>query len=183
MWRLKWSVSRDFDLQFFHYLNPSGPLINKLKYFLIRFRFRRDIRIFKKIRVVHLTAESDSAECITPRSQTPLCASYLGVRLRGVNHTAESSSAVCIPPRSQAPQWASHRGVKWSKFFKKLCGVHPTAESYSAVCFSLRSQTLRCASQCWVKLHGVHHTAESDFAVCIPPPSQYLPSVCFDSKF
>ena len=34
----------------------------------------------------------------------------------------------------------------------------------------------------------MHHTAESSFAVCITPPSltppsQYLPSVCFDSKF
>ena len=33
-----------FDLQFFYDSNPSGPLINRLKYFRIRFRFRRDIR-------------------------------------------------------------------------------------------------------------------------------------------
>ena len=33
-----------FRPHFFHDLNPSGPLINKLKYFRIRFQFRRDIR-------------------------------------------------------------------------------------------------------------------------------------------
>ena len=33
-----------FDLHFFHYSNPSRPLINRLNYFQIRFRFRRDIR-------------------------------------------------------------------------------------------------------------------------------------------
>ena len=90
-----------FDLHFFHDSNPSRPLINRLKYFRIRFRFRRDIRIFKKLHGVHHTAESSSA-CL--------------------HHTAESSSAVCIIPRSQAPRCASHRGVK-------LRRVHNTAES------------------------------------------------------
>ena len=42
---LKGSVSRDFRPPvFFHDSNPSGPLINRLKYFRIRFRFRRNIR-------------------------------------------------------------------------------------------------------------------------------------------
>ena len=53
-----------FDLHFFHDSNPSRPLINRLKYFRILFRFRRDIRILKKLRGVHPTAESDSAVCI-----------------------------------------------------------------------------------------------------------------------
>ena len=147
----------------------------KKKYFRIRFRFHRYIRIFKKLRGVHPTVEFDSEVCITPRSQTPLCALYRGVKLRGVQ--------LCIPPRSQAPRCASHRRVKWSKYLEKLRSVHLTADSDSAVCITPLSQTLRCASHCWVKLHGVHHTAESDSAVCIPPLSQYLPSVCFDSKF
>ena len=30
---------------FLHDSNPSGPLINNLKYFLIRFRFRRDLKV------------------------------------------------------------------------------------------------------------------------------------------
>ena len=33
-----------FDLQFFHDSNSSGPLINRLKYFRIKFRFHRDIQ-------------------------------------------------------------------------------------------------------------------------------------------
>ena len=33
-----------FDLHFFHDLNPSRPLMNRLKYFRILFQFRQDIR-------------------------------------------------------------------------------------------------------------------------------------------
>ena len=66
--------------------------------------------------------------------------------------------------------------------------MHLTAESDSAVCITPLSQTLQCASHRRVRLRGVHHTAESCSVVCITPPSltpqsQYLPSVCFDSKF
>ena len=60
---------------------------------------------------VHPSAESSSAMCITPqshekknlknsavciipRSRTPRCASYCGVKLRGVHHTAESSDQI-----------------------------------------------------------------------------------------
>ena len=114
--------------------------------------------------------------CITPR-----CAS-LGVKLHGMHPTTESSSAVCIAQRSQVIKnflktlrCASHCRV-W------LSGMHYTTESDSVVCFSPRSLTPGCASHRRVKLRGVHYTAESDSAVCIPPPSQYLPSVCFDSK-
>ena len=115
----KGSESQDFWLSFFfHDSNPSGPLINRLKYFRIRFRFRRDIKILKKLCSVHPTAESDSTECIILLSQTPWCASYRGVRLRGVHHTVESwkqgiwkNSAVCIPLQSQNPWCASYRRV------------------------------------------------------------------------
>ena len=135
---------------FFHEMIPSGPLINRLKCFLIWFRFRRDI---------------------IPRSQAPQCASSHGVRLHRVHHTAESSSAVCIIPWSQTPPCASYRGVKF-------CCVRHIAESDftvcitplshdnkifqknsemcipdSAVCILLRSQALWCASHSWVKLH------------------------------
>ena len=67
---IKGSVSRDFQPPvFFHDSKPSGPLINRLQYFRIRFRFRQDIQIFKK---------------------APRCASHRRVGLRGVHHTAES---------------------------------------------------------------------------------------------
>ena len=43
---LKGAVSRDFQpLFFFHESNPSGPLINRLKWFFLKIRFREDIRI------------------------------------------------------------------------------------------------------------------------------------------
>ena len=64
----KGCVSRDFWALFFHDLNPSGPLTNRLNHFRIFFRFRRDIQIFKKRRGVYHTA----------------------VKLLGVHHTAES---------------------------------------------------------------------------------------------
>ena len=169
----KGSVSRNFWPPFFSWFEPiySRPLINRLKYFWIRFRFPRDIQIFKKHCGVHPTAESDSTVCVIPRSLTLQCASHCGVKwskffekLCGVHPTAKSNSAVYIPPWSQV-----------IKFFRKA--------PRCAMCILLPSLTPRCASHHWVKLHGVHHTAESDSAVCIPPPSQFLPSVHFDLKF
>ena len=87
-----------FDLHFYHDSNPSRPLISRLKYLQIRFRFRRDIQIFKKLRSVHHLAESNSAVCITPQSQviksfkkTLQCASHHGVSLSGVLPTEELS--------------------------------------------------------------------------------------------
>ena len=124
---LKGSVSRDFRPPFFHAWNPSRPLMNRIKYFRIRFQFHRDIPIFKKLCSVHHTAESSSEVCTMSRSQalwrkshrrvklhgvhltagqTLQCASLLGVELCSVHHTAESDSAVSITPRC-----TSHRGV------------------------------------------------------------------------
>ena len=113
-------VTRFSTSRFFHDSNPSGPLINRPKYFRIQLRFCQDIQIFK----------------------IPRCAAYGGVKLCGVHPTAESSSAVCITPWSQVmksspktPRCASHCGVR-------LLGltVHHTKESRSAVCITLRSQ-------------------------------------------
>ena len=73
---LRECVTRFLTSLFFHDSNPSGPLINRAKYFRIRFWFRQDIRIVKKLHGVHHTAELDSAVCILPRSQTPWCASH-----------------------------------------------------------------------------------------------------------
>ena len=131
---LKEVCHKIFNLHFFHDSNPSGPLINRVKYFQIQCWFCRDIKIFKtsrvKLRGVHHTVESDFAVYIIPRSQTPRCASYRGVRLRSVHHTAESDSSVCITPQSHENKLS----------IKK---------------------TLWCASLHGVKLRGVHHTAES----------------------
>ena len=153
-------VSRDFRPLFVFYdLNPSGPLINRIKYFWIRFRFHWDIQIFKKLLSVHHTAESSSAVCIIPRSQAPRCASYPGVRLRSVHHITES----------------------WKKVYKKTSQSASYQGSDSTVWIILRSQKLakclfwsnilRLLFLCdayhgvkwpkfFKKLHGVHHSAK-----------------------
>ena len=103
----KWSVTRDYRHSFFYDSNPHGPLINSLKYFRIRFQFRGDFQIFKKLCSVHHPAESDSAVCIIQGSQAPRCAPLRGVKLQGVHHTV---------------------GL-WKKVSKNICGVYHTAES------------------------------------------------------
>ena len=69
---VKGSVSRDFLSPLFSWFEPIWPLINRVKWFW--FRFRPDIRIFKR-----------SAVCIPP-------ASIWGVRITGVHPTAKSDS-------------------------------------------------------------------------------------------
>ena len=53
---LKGAVSRDL-LEFFHESNPPGSLINRLKWFCRKIRFREDFRIFGS---KNLTRRSDS---------------------------------------------------------------------------------------------------------------------------
>ena len=161
-----------FDLHFFHDSNPSRPLINRLKYFRIWFRFRRDILILKKLRGVHSTLESDSTVCITPQSQTPRCVSHLRDKLHGVHHTAESSdhiflkkSTVCIP--------------------HSVCIIPPPppAESDSAVCIIPRSQAKWCASLVpGVKLSGVHPTTESSSTVQCASTVESSSAVCIKQR-
>ena len=118
-----------FDLQFFSLFEPIWAPDKQAKIFLnwvsISRRYSNFLKALQcashrgvRLRGVHHSAESDSAVCITLRSQAPRCASHCRVKLRGVHHTAESSdeefsksSAVCIILRSQAPRCASHRGV------------------------------------------------------------------------
>ena len=89
-------VTRFLPSSFFHDLNPSGPLTNRLKYFQIRFQFHQDIQNFTKLHSVHHTLKSityqvsDSAVCIIPQSR--------GYQAPQLHHTVESSSAVCIIP-------------------------------------------------------------------------------------
>ena len=47
------SVTRFLILSLFHDSNPSGPLINMLKYFCMKFLFCGDIRLSKKIQRRH----------------------------------------------------------------------------------------------------------------------------------
>ena len=62
--KFKGSVSRDFRPSFFHDSNLSGSLMNRLKFFRIRFQFCRDIRSQRDLRGVQHTAEIISEVCI-----------------------------------------------------------------------------------------------------------------------
>ena len=134
-----------FFTNIFSWFEPIWVPHKQTKIFLNSFWFRRDIRIFKKLRGVHHTTESDSTMCII----------YRRVKLHDVHHTAESNSTKCIIPQSQTPHCASY-----------------TAESNSTKCIIPQSQTPQSALYRRVKLHGVHHTAESNSTVCITPQSQ-----------
>ena len=57
----------------FHESKPSGPLINILKWFCLKFRFREDIREI-----------IDSAQANTAQSRTPRRLTLRGVGLRAV---------------------------------------------------------------------------------------------------
>ena len=100
-------VTRFQTSSFFHDSNPSGPMINKLKYF--RIQFRNPGNILKNFKLwCASTAESDSAVYIIPRCQTPSDEKFSKMKkLCGVQLTAESSSAVCIIQRSLTPRCAS----------------------------------------------------------------------------
>ena len=111
----------------FHDSNPSRPLMNRLKYFQIRFQFRWDIWIYKKLHNLDHTVESDSAVCITLRSHekkvskiTLRCASHRGVRLRGVHPFTESSSTVCITPPSHKLVKCLFHCFKFPRIFRQI---------------------------------------------------------------
>ena len=89
-----------FDLHFFHDSNPSEPLIYRLKYFPIRFRFHRDIRSQSCLPGVQHTVV-----CIPPRSQS---LRYRGDDLLGVQHTAEMYDQNFF---KKSPGGDPHRGV------------------------------------------------------------------------
>ena len=65
----KVEVSQDFWHFLFHESNPSGPLINRLKWFSLKISFRGDIREI-----------SDSMQANTVKSQTLRRLTLRGVR-------------------------------------------------------------------------------------------------------
>ena len=121
---------------------------------------------------VHHTAESDSAVCIIPRSQTPQCESHCRV----MKTKYMKKLAVCIPPLSQAPFKGSVSWDFWPPFFMIQNHLGPRwdirIKKNSVVCILLWSQTLRCASSRGVRFFDAHHTPVSDSAVCIIPRKQ-----------
>ena len=75
----------EFFTLIFHNSNPSGPLINSLKYFRNRFSFRGEIRTQNDLRDVHPipTAEMISLRCAHTAEMISV-------------HITETISAVCI---------------------------------------------------------------------------------------
>ena len=57
---LSYLFQRECDARYAH----MGPVINRLNYFRIWFRFRRDIKMFKKLRCERPTLVTDSMLCI-----------------------------------------------------------------------------------------------------------------------
>ena len=105
---LKGVCDEIFDRYFFHDLNPSGSLINRLKYFRI-LEFHRDIKIFKKLCSVHPTAVSRKQNTVCPKTLPR--ASHRRDRLCSVHPSLKSSFATCIIPRILAPLCASYQWV------------------------------------------------------------------------
>ena len=89
---------------------------------------------------VHHTAESDSAVCIIPRSQTPQCESHCRV----MKTKYMKKLAVCIPPLSQAPFKGSVSWDFWPPFFMIQNHLGPRWD------IRIKKKTLWCASYCGV---------------------------------
>ena len=124
----------------FHDSNSSGPLINRLKYFLTRFQFRWDIRSQSYLHGVQYTPETISAVFAHRgvkgskfRKKSQRRASLRGDDLCGVQHTVESRA--------------------------------PSSEKISTVCHTLWRSSLRCATYREDHPCGVQHTAETN---CTP---------------
>ena len=175
---LKWvSVPRDFlPLSFFHDTNPSEPLINRLKYFWIRFCFSWDIESQSCLCGVQLTAEIISAVCCTPLRWYPRYVAHCWDDLLSVKHTAEMISALCNISQRLSSWCATYRGDDprgvwhtevmvstvccnipwrlslWCAHTTEIISVH-TTESISAVCNTLQRWSPRCATYRRDKLH------------------------------
>ena len=158
-------VTRFSTSFFWHDLNPSGPLIDRLKYFQILFWFHWNIRSQSLKNSTSWCAWHQGVKILsffksflswymyifTPKRIYPDCPFKNNQRLskililtprcafllRGVMPTTELDSTVRCTPRSLTPPWDAHRGA-W------LCGMMHTAKSDSMVC-------------------NVHHTVESDY--------------------
>ena len=95
----------------------------------------------KKLRGVHHSAETISAVCITPSSQSLRCASHRKVNICCVHHSVESISAECIIPRTPRSQTV-HRGDQIEIFvclwllFKGQSGEILLGVNTSTVCLN-----------------------------------------------
>ena len=143
---LKGVCYKIFDPSLFHDLNPSGPLINSLKYFW--FRFRRDIRSQSDLHHVAkmISAVTISVVCCTPRIWSPRSASHHGDDLRGVLHTSEIAKFLTF-------RFQSNSFTIYVITYTNLPDVLHTAEMISTVCIIPLRWSPRCESHRRDKLH------------------------------
>ena len=141
-----------FDLHFFHVSNPFGLLINRPKYFRIRFKFRLDIR-------------SQSLKNSTLR-----CAWYSGAQILGLAikkkflHIFSFMIDMFTVQCSLLKEFLLIVPLKATRDSKRfrfwLLGVMHTAESDSVVWCTLRRLTLQDDAHCGAWLRGGMHTVE-----------------------
>ena len=146
---IKGSVSRDFRPPVFsHDSNPSGPLINRLKYFRIQFQYRWDIK-------------SQRLKNLTPR-----CASHGGVKILVIASQKNFfksflSCNMCSPLKGFLPTVPLRPTRDSQKFWFWLRSV----QFDSAVC----SLTPRCDTHRGAWLRGGMHNEELNSAVWCTP--------------
>ena len=102
------SVSRDFRPPFFNDSNPFGPLINRLKYFRMRFRFRRDFRSQSQPHAGKVFYLSLRCVEIFDHKVNHMQVKF-SICLCSVLHTAEIISALCCTPQRLSPWCVAHR--------------------------------------------------------------------------
>ena len=130
------SVSRDFLPLFFRFRTHlgSGLLINRIKYFQIRFWFRHHIQNFKKLRGVNDTTESDSSVSCSTQNQedqitfkAPLCNGFWFLEVQLVEDLhAGPSGRTCHP---SIRWWHRFIRARWAKSASSFL----TAESFATL--------------------------------------------------
>ena len=149
-------VTRFSTSFFWHDLNPSGPLIDRLKYFQILFWFHWNIR-------------SQSL-----KNSTSWCAWHQGVKILSFFKSFLSWYMYIFTPKRIYPDCPFKNNQRLSKILilTPRCDAHHrawlhgtmhTAELDSTVGCTPRSLTLRYDAHPKVWFHGVHHTVESDY--------------------
>ena len=177
-------VTRFSTSFFWHDLNPSGPLIDRLKYFQILFWFHWNIRSQSLKNSTSWCAWHQGVKILSFFKSFLSWYMYIFIRngfilivplkatrdsqrfwfwLRGVHFY----SAVWCPPQSLTPRYDAHRGAWLHR------GMH-TAELDSAVWCTPQSLIPRCASHCGVRL--LQKCSFSGFRIC------YIFQQCFIKK-
>ena len=144
-----------FNLLYFHDSNPSGPLINRVKYFEFGFDFAKIFEFFR-----------NSMVCIIPRSKAPRSASHRVVSDLPSVCFYDSYFSV-MPSDNIMKIISSNTNCLRNLFYFRLFSIkHSWKTSWIWKQENRHVQsclTRRCASHSGVKLCSVHHTAKSNW--------------------